>query len=125
MRSLAAITVGVVAAAVAYWVGAVIAFLAMHGIPLGSPGGPPTRGDLVAHLVIALIASLAGAATASRILGSRSWPVPMIVGVLLAIGALLGFSRPASNWPPWFPVAMATACLAGAFAATRSSGLRP
>jgi hypothetical protein len=111
MRSILAIAVGGVVAAAGYWVGAVIALLTMHGIPLGSPGGPSTRGDVLAHLVIAMFATLAGARIAVRI--EPQWPArnAFILGLLLGAAVMLGFSKRGSGWPPWFPVTMAAACL--------------
>jgi hypothetical protein len=113
MRSILAIAVGGVVAAVGYYVGAVIALLTMHGIPLGSPGGPATRGDVLAHLVIAMITTFAGATVATRI--EPQWPErnAFILGLLLGTAVLIGFSKRGSGWPAWFPIALAAACLLG------------
>jgi hypothetical protein len=91
----------------------------MHGIPLGSQGGPPTAADLSVHIALAAIATLTGARTAIRI--SRGSPLGHALAVALVLGvvAIRGFGKPASNWPDGFGVAMAAACLAGATTATR------
>lgn len=111
--------VGGVVAAVGFWVGAVIALLMMHGIPLGSPGGAASRGDVLAHLVIATVATLAGVTVTIRIESHRSERNAVILGLLLATAVLFGFSSRASSWPTWFPIAMAVACLFGGVIAGR------
>lgn len=116
MRSIAALVVGAGLASIVYWVGAVIALLAMHGIPLGSPGGPPTWADLLVHLSLAAAGSLAGSSVTMRIAGRRRELYASALGVLLAIIVLVGFSKP-NNWPGWFGPAMAAACIIGSLVA--------
>ncbi len=123
VRSITALAVSVVVAGVVYWVGAVIALLAMHGLPLGSPGGPPTRGDLVVHLSLALAGAFAGARLAMRLATHRRASHGLALGVVLGILVIFGFSKP-NNWPEWFGAAMSTACILGSVAAAAFSRLR-
>jgi len=116
--------VGGFVAAVGYWVGAVIALLMMHGIPLGGPGGGPSRGDVVAHLVIAAVAALAGTSVAIRIERQRAGHNAVILALLLATIVLFGFSKRGSSWPTWFPIAMAAASFFGGFFSWRFTGRR-
>lgn len=106
-------------AAVGYWIAAVVALLIMHGIPLGSSGGPPSTADVSAHLAFATAASFVGGLVAVRIAGYRPHLHALVLGGLLATSVFLGFSKPASNWPAWFPYGMAVACGCGAFLASR------
>lgn len=114
MRSVLSVVVGGIVAIGAYWGGAVMALLVMHGLPLGGAGGPPTSTDLAVHLALALATSFSGASLTARL--SRASPQihAGVVGLALAIGALVGFGKPASQWPPWFGAAMAAMCLVGA-----------
>ena len=120
MKSVVAVAVGGIVAALAYWVGAVIALLAVHGIPLGSPGGGPTAADILVHLLLAVAGSLAGSLVAMRIATHRRQIHAIGLGLLLGVVALLGFSKPANNWPAWFGGAMCAACILGSAAASFS-----
>ena len=108
-------------AAIVYWIGAVIALLAMHGIPLGSPGGPPTRADILVHVMLAAGGTLVGSSASMRIASSQRELHAIALGALLAIIVLAGFSKP-NNWPGWFGSAMAAACILGSLAAAAISG---
>lgn len=108
---------GVLIAAIGYWIGAVIAFFTMHGIPLGSPGGPPTRADVSVNLALSIAASFGGAFATVRIAGHRPALHALVLGVLLAMSVLAAFANAAGNWPAWFPYGMAIACAGGAVAA--------
>ena len=121
LRSIGGIVTGAIVAAVTYWVAAVVAFLVMHGIPLGSAGGPPTTGDVTVHLVAASAASLGGGRLAARIASSRPHLHALVPGAVLGIGAFVGLSKPSSNWPDWFAYAMASACIGGAILAGRTA----
>lgn len=114
LRSCGGIVAGALVAAAGYWIAAVAALLVMHGLPLGSPGGPPTTADVSAHLAFAAVASLGGGLVAARIAGYRPGLHASAIGGLLAIVMFLGFSKPASQWPAWFPYGMAVACAVGA-----------
>lgn len=125
MRSIAALVIGTAIASIVYWVGAVIALLAMHGIPLGSAGGPPTRADLLVHLSLAAVGTFAGSRVSMRIGRGPPELHTIALGVLLAIIVLVGFSKP-NNWPGWFGPAMAAACIFGSLvAAAISARARP
>jgi hypothetical protein len=119
MRSIAAIAVGAAVAIVGYWIGGVIALLAMHGIPLGSPGGKATGGDILAHIILAAVATVIGVSTAIRIDRNRARSDSLVLGLLLALLSAIGFSKESSSWPPWFPIGMALACFGGALIAAR------
>ena len=118
-KSISGVVAGGMIAASGYWIAAVIALLAMHGIPLGSSGGPPSTADVSAHLVLASGASFVGGLVAIRIAGYRPRLHALVLGGLLGTAVFLGFSKPASNWPAWFPYGMAVACGCGAFLASR------
>lgn len=119
LRSIGAIVAGGLVAAIGYWAAAVVALLVMHGLPLGSPGGAPTTADVSAHLAFAAAASLGGGLVAMRIAGCRPRLHALAMGGLLAMSMFLGFSKPASNWPVWFPYGMAVAFATGAALASR------
>ena len=121
VRSIAALVVGTAIASIVYWVGAVIALLAMHGIPLGSPGGPPTRADLLVHLMLAAVGTFAGSSVSMQIGRGRRELHAVALGALLAVITLSGFSKP-NNWPGWFGSAMSAACILGSLAAAAISG---
>lgn len=119
LKSIGGVVAGGLVAAAGYWVAAVVALLVMHGLPLGSPGGPPTTADVSAHLAFATAASFGGGLVAARIAGYRPHLHALVIGGLLATFMFLGFSKPASNWPAWFPYGMAVACAGGAALASR------
>lgn len=121
VRSIGGVAAGVLIAAAGYWTAGAVALLIMHGTPLGSPGGPPSTADVSAHLAFATAASFLGGLVAVRIAGHRPHLHALILGGLLATSVFLGFSKPASNWPAWFPYGMAVACGCGAFFASRFS----
>ena len=113
MRSAVALAAGALVAAGLYQVGAIIALLTTVGLPLGSPGGePPIRYYILNLGLAALAAALGGAVSAWAARGSRHLVVP-VLAVLLAGVALLGFSQPASQWPHWYPLALALIGAAG------------
>lgn len=117
MRSVLSVAAGGVVALVAYWGGAVLALLLLRGMPLGSTGGPPTGSELAIHLALGAVACFLG--TALTVWMSRASP-PLHAGVLALIlgsGALVGFGKPASQWPSWFGFSMAAMCLLGGAAA--------
>jgi len=107
MNSILSVTFGGLAAMAVYWTGAVIALLAMRGMPLGSAGGPATPAEITFHLGLGAVAMLLGAVLTAKL--SRTSPRVHVgaLGLLLGIGALVGFGKPTSQWPPWFGVAMA------------------
>lgn len=120
MRSVVALLGGTAGAVIVYWVGAVVALIIMHGIPLGSAGGPPTTGDIVVHLGLGLVAAFCGGLVATRIAAIRPGAHALACGVLLAVGAIVGFGKPTSHWPAWFGFGVAAVCLLGALAAALS-----
>ena len=121
LKSIGGVVIGGIVTAVTYWIAIVVAFLAMHGIPLGSAGGPPTTGDVTVHLAAAAGASFAGGRVAARIAGHRPRLHALVPGLLLGTGAFIGLSKPPSNWPDWFAYAMASVCIGGAILAGRTA----
>lgn len=71
LKSIGGVVAGALVAAAGYWIVAVVAFLLMHGLPLGSARGPPTTADVSVHLVFATAVSLSGRIVAVRIAGHR------------------------------------------------------
>ena len=124
MRSVLSVTAGGVVALIMYWGGAVVALLLLRGIPLGSAGGPPTRSEVVLHLALGAAACFLGATLTVRL--SRTSPRlhAGVLALILGLGALIGFSKPASQWPTWFGVGMAAMCVVGGAAATAWAGRR-
>jgi hypothetical protein len=119
LRSVGGVVAGALVAAAGYFIAAVAALLLMHGIPLGSQGGPPTPADVSTHLTLATAAAFCGGRVAVRIARFQPSLHAAVTGGLLATFMFLGFSKPASNWPAWFPYGMAVACAAGAVLASR------
>lgn len=119
LKSIGGLIAGGLVAAAGYWVAAVVAFIVMHGLPLGSPGGPPTTADISVHLAFATAASFGGGLVAAWIAGYRPQLHALVIGGLLAMSMFLGFSKPATHWPAWFPYGMAVACATGAVLASR------
>jgi hypothetical protein len=124
LRSIGGVAAGGIVTAVTYWIAIVIAFLAMHGIPLGSAGGPPTTGDLAVHHVAAAGASLGGGRVAARIARYRPHLHALAPGALLGSASFVGLSKPSSNWPDWFAYAMAAVCIGAAILAGRMAARR-
>ena len=114
MRSMVALAAGALVAAVLYQVGAIIALLTTVGLPLGSPGGQPPAAYYILNLgLAALAAALAGAVSAGVARGRRHVVVPVLAGLMAGV-ALWGFSKPASQWPRWYPLTLAVVGAAGA-----------
>lgn len=119
LRYALAILVGCLSAVLVYWLGAVAALLVLRGIPLGSAGGPPTNTELAAHLVLSALAGFVAVVAAGRLSRANTRQLAGPLVVLLALGAVVSFAKPASNWPAWFGVAMAIGCAVGVMGATR------
>ena len=117
MRGLLAVLIGGLTAIVTYWGGAIAAFVAIRGIALGSPGGPPTAREVVIHFALGFAASFLGARLAIIIARTSPQMHAGAVGLLAGIGAMAAFGKASSEWPPWFGAAMAASCLGGALAA--------
>jgi hypothetical protein len=119
IRSILAVAAGSITAFLTYWLGAVVALLATHGIPLGSAGGAPTAADIAVHVSLAGAATFGGARLAIRIARPSPRVHATVVGLLLAAGAIAGFDKTSSSWPAWFGPAIAAACIIGAFSAVQ------
>ncbi len=116
MRNIVAVIVGVTVAVVLFQVGAAVAFVALYGIPLGASPGPPGIGYFALNLGFAAAAAFAGGRVTRRIASQRSSAPIMVVAVVLVGLALWGFSRPASQWPGWYPPVLACVALLGTYA---------
>jgi hypothetical protein len=115
VRSIIAVIAGGAVAAVLFQVGAAVAFIVLYGIPLGASPGPPGVGYFALNLGFAGVAAFAGGWITSRIARQRSRAPVAAVGVALAVLALWGFSRPASQWPGWYPPVLAFVALVGTY----------
>ena len=120
MRSMVGVIVGATVAVVLFQVGAGVAFVALYGIPLGASPGPPGISYFALNLGFAAAAAFAGGRVTCRIASQRSLAPVMVVAVALAALALWGFSRPASQWPGWYPPVLACVALLGTYAAGRA-----
>jgi hypothetical protein len=109
---LAAITGAVVTIALAYG-GALVWLVATMGIPLGSPGREPTTAEYFGLLLIGGGAAAVGGHIASGIARHQRRAVVIVLSTFLAVGALWGFTRPASQWPTWWGPALATVAAIG------------
>lgn len=107
IRSIGALLLGGLVGVVVYLAGAIIAFVSMHGIPLGSPGGAATRADLAVNLAGAIIASALAGTVAARLAPHRPLAHALALALGFAVLALWGFSKPASQWPSGYPMALA------------------
>lgn len=113
IKSLIALLLGGLTGGVVYWVIAVVLLLSMHGIPMGSAGGPPTRTDFTVLLVGAMLAGVAAGMVTARLAPARAHALVVLLAISLAIFAYLGFSNPGANWPRWFAATFALAVTAG------------
>ncbi|HJU75873.1 MAG TPA: hypothetical protein VJ717_19180 [Gemmatimonadaceae bacterium] len=111
MRNLLAVGLGGLAAIVVYWAGAVVTLLLLRGIPLGSAGGPPTPAEIALHLGLAVVATFIGALVTTKVATVAPRVALGAFGVLLAIGALVGFGKSSSQWPRWFGITVAGVCV--------------
>ena len=116
MRSIIAILAGGAVAAVLFQLGAAFAFVVLYGIPLGASPEPPGARYFLMNLGFAGLAAVCGGRlTASIARRERPTHVGALALVLAAV-ALLGFSRPGSQWPAWYPPVVALVGLAGTLA---------
>jgi hypothetical protein len=116
MRSLIAMLAGGLLAAVLFQVGAVVALVALYGIPLGASSGPPTVGYFVLNLGFAGIAAGAGGWLTARLARRRPLSHVGVLSLVLAVLVLWGFTRPASQWPEWYPPVLALIGVVGTLA---------
>jgi hypothetical protein len=116
VRSIIAVLAGGAVAAVLFQVGAAVAFVVLHGIPLGASPGRLTVGYFVLNLAFAGIAAIAGGRLTARLARQRRRTHVGALALLLAAMALWGFSRPASQWPGWYPPVLALVGLVGTVA---------
>ena len=113
MRSLTAVLVGGIVAAVLFQLGAVIALLSFYGIPLGASPTPPGPGYFALNLGCSAVAAVVGGWVTARVAADRPLAHAGAVAVLLGALVLWGFAKPASQWPSWYPPVLALVGLAG------------
>jgi hypothetical protein len=116
VRSIIALIAGGAVAAVLFQVGAAVAFVVLYGIPLGASPGRPTVGYFVLNLGFAGIAAIAGGRLTACLARQRRRTHVGALALVLAAMALWGFSRPASQWPGWYPPVLALVGLIGTLA---------
>ena len=115
MRSMVAILAGGAVAVVLFQVGAAVAFVVLHGIPLGASPGPPGVAYFALNLGFAGVAAFAGGRLTCRVARQRCRLCVTALGVALAALALWSFSRPTSQWPEWYPPVLAFVALLGTY----------
>ena len=123
MRSLTAVLAGFLTACVLYQLGAAVAFISLYGIPLGYSGEPPGVAYFTLNLGFSLGAALAGGWITARIARHRPIAHSVALASVAAVFVLWGFSKPGSDWPAWYPPALALVAtigtIAGGFARSR------
>ena len=113
LRALLATITGALVTIVLAYVGAIVLLVARLGIPLGSDGREPTRGEYLGLLLIAGGAAAIGGHIAAGTARQQRRSVVTVQAALLAGGALWGFTSPASQWPAWWAPALAGAAAVG------------
>jgi peptidoglycan/LPS O-acetylase OafA/YrhL len=116
VRSLAAVVGGWTVGVVGYQIVAIVALLSVHGIPLGSAGGPPGPAYFAVNLTLSALVAAAAGWTAARIARAHPTAHGAVAGGALAALALWGFTRPASHWPGWYAPVLAWIAVAGCMA---------
>lgn len=110
-RSFTAAFAGFVVGTVLFLGGVVAIFVLLHGIPLGASPGPPTTSFYIMNLGAGLLAGLVAGSVTARIAHPPRRPAIMLLGVAMAAVLLWGFSKPGSQWPAWYPGAIALVAL--------------
>jgi hypothetical protein len=113
VRSLVAVAAGAAVAAGLFHVGAIVALFQIFELPLDASGGPPSIGYYVLTLGFAVVAAALGGYVSGRLARPHSRGAVVALALLLAVGALWGFSRPTSLWPAWYPATLALVGAAG------------
>lgn len=116
LRNVIAVLAGGLVAAVLFQVGAVVAFVGLYGIPLGASPGPPGSGYFAINLGFAALAAVAAGWVTARLAGPRPLAPVGALAVVLAAVVSWGFTKPASQWPGWYPPVLALVGLVGALA---------
>ena len=109
---LATITGALVTIVLAYF-GAIALLVVRMGIPLGSEGRDPTRGEYVGLLLIGGGAAAIGGHIAAGIARHQRRAVVIVLAAFLAGGAWWGFTNPASQWPAWWAPVLAVVAVVG------------
>jgi hypothetical protein len=111
-----AVLVGGLVATVLYWLGAVVAFVGIYGIPLGASPGPTGPAYYTINLGFAALAAVVAGWVAAYLARSAHLGPVGVLAVSLAGVALWGFTKPASHWPEWYAPVLALIGLTGALA---------
>ncbi|HJR59911.1 MAG TPA: hypothetical protein VJ813_10945 [Vicinamibacterales bacterium] len=113
LRAAIATITGIVVSIVLAYLGAILMLVARIGIPLGSDGRELLGGEYAALLVMAGGAAAAGGHIAAGLARQHARSVVTAQAVLLAGGALWGFTSPESQWPVWWAAVLAAVAAAG------------
>jgi hypothetical protein len=113
LRALLATITGALVTIVLAYLGAIVLLVARIGIPLGSEGREPTRGEYLGLLLIAGGAATIGGHIAAGIARQQGGAVVIVLAAFLAGGAFWGFTNPASQWPAWWAPVLAAGAAVG------------
>ena len=109
-----ALASGWLIAVIVYMLGAAVALLTVCGIPLGSPACEAGPAYLTLNFGFAAAGAIMGGYTAARLGCSEPVVHALVLAAVLAGFALWGFSKPGSQWPVWYPWALALVGAGGA-----------
>lgn len=115
VRHLGGVLAGLLLAVLLFQFGAVVALLVTVGIPLGASPGPPGLAYFALNLGFALLAAAVAGWVAARVARTRVRSTALVLAATLAVLALWGFSKPASQWPGWYPPVLALVAVTGVF----------
>ncbi len=118
-RNALAVLAGFIVGTVLYQVGAALAFVVLYGIPLGATPGEPGVAYYSLNLGFATLAAVLAGSTATRVAKDGARVAAGIVGFLLALLALWGFTKPTSNWPAWYAPVLAVVAIVGTLTGAR------
>lgn len=114
VRAVVAVIAGTVVSILMAYLGAIVLLLVRVGIPLGSEAWAPSPVEYAGLLLTAAVAAAIGGHIAAGIAPhDRTKPVITVQAVVLAAGAVWGFSGAASHWPAWWGPALAATAAAG------------
>lgn len=119
VRNALAVLAGFIVGIVLYQIGAALAFVLLYGIPLGATPGEPGVAYYSLNLGFATLAAALAGSTAARIARDAAHVAAGTVGVVLAVLALWGFTKPTSNWPAWYAPVLAAIAIVGTLAGAR------
>jgi hypothetical protein len=106
---------GIIAAAL-FQLGALAAFVGLYGIPLGASSERPSVSYFALNLGCSALAAVTGGWVTARLARQRPLAHVGTLALVLAAVVLWGFTRPPSQWPGWYPPALALVAVAGTLA---------